>query len=363
MSILFILSMSAGLFSVFSGADHRLPLWQKRFWLAPNLVATKLAFTGAIDRRKNNSMKINCNMQTFLPAIVCLLMAGGGALLASTPPRIVQPTTIPTQAIFDVPVSGPPTNYLFRLSTNASRTMAFAPANGNQATDRLWLATNSTLWTWPVSLSCVGFAPNVGTSGNLMVLIAPDLVYFANHLAGVIGTNLIFHDTNGVLWIGSIDNEIHLQGDMALGILSRPAPASIVLPYIMPVGGVTNFPGGKIIKIPAFWLHNNKAQIEYTYISATPEYTPRGMPTGDFINVETGSGPFAGTPGTVGDSSSPLFTLYRNKLIFLGTATFGGSGLLGFGSAGSFSYISGQTNFAAWQRSGLTNGVRLLTAY
>jgi hypothetical protein len=241
--------------------------------------------------------------------------------------------------------------------------MAFAPANGNQATNELWLATNSTLWTWPVSLSCVGFAPNVGTSGNLMVLIAPKVVYFANHLAGVIGTNILFHDTNGVLWIGSIDNEIHFPGDMALGILRRPAPASIVLPYILPARGVTNFPGGKLIKAPAFWLHNNKAQIESTYISATPEHTPRGMSTGDFINVEIGSGPFAGTPGTVGDSSSPLFTLYRNKLIFLGTATWGGSGLVGFGSAASFSYISGQTNFTVWQRSGLTNGARILTDY
>jgi hypothetical protein len=308
-------------------------------------------------------MKKDFKMQTFLPVILCLLLACGGTLLATTPPRTSQAATVPTQAIFEVPVSGPPTNYLFSLSTNASRTMAFAPANGNQATDRLWLATNSTLWTWPVSLSCVGFAPNVGTSGNLMVLIAPNLVYFANHLSGVIGTNIIFHDTKGVLWIGSITNEIHLQGDMALGILSRPAPASIVLPYVLPPGGVTNFPGGKIIKIPAFWLHNNKAQIEFTYISATPEYAPRGMSQGDFINAETGSGPFAGSPATVGDSSSPLFTLYQDKLIFLGTATFGGSGLLGFGSAGSFSYISGPTNFAVWQHSGLTNGERIFNQF
>jgi hypothetical protein len=308
-------------------------------------------------------MKINCNLQTFLPAILCLVVACGGTLLATTPPRTSQPTAVPTQAIFDVPVSGPPTNYLFSLSTNASRTMAFAPANGNQATDRLWLATNSTLWTWPVSLSCVGFAPNVGTSGNLMVLIAPNLVYFAKHLAGVIGTNIIFHDTNGVLWMGSIDNEIRLQGDMALGILRRPAPASIVLPYVLPPGGVTNFPGGKIIKIPAFWLHNNKAQIEFTYISATPEYAPAGMSQGDFINAENGSGPFASSSATVGDSSSPLFTLYRDKLIFLGTATFGGSGLVGFASAGSFSFVSGPTNFIVWQHSGLTNGERILNQF
>ena len=308
-------------------------------------------------------MKIKFNLQTFLPAILCLLMACGGTLLATTPPRTSQPVTVPVQAGFDEAVSGSPTNYLFSLSTNASRTMAFAPANGNQATDRLWLATNSTLWTWPVNLSCVGFAPNIGASGNLMVLIAPNLVYFANHLSGVIGTNIIFHDANGRQWVGSITNEIHLQGDMALGVLSRPAPASIVLPYILPADAMTHFPGGGIRKMPAFWLHNNKAQIEFTYISATPEYAPAGMSEGDFINAENGPGRFAGTPATVGDSSSPLFTLYRNKLIFLGTATFGGSGLLGFGSAGSFSFVSGPTNFTAWQRSGLTNGVRILNQF
>jgi hypothetical protein len=303
------------------------------------------------------------NVHTFLVSVLCLLMACGSSLLAMTPPHTSSSAAVPAPAGFDQAASGSPTNYLFSLSTNTGRTMAFAPANGNQATNTLWLATNSTLWTWPVSLSCVGFAPNVGASGNLMVLIAPKVVYFANHLAGVIGTNILFHDTNGVLWIGLINNEFHLPGDMALGTLSRPAPASIVLPYILPVGGVTNFPGGKLTKAPAFWLHNNKAQIESTYISATPEYAPRGMSKGDFINVELGSGPFAGTPGTVGDSSSPLFTLYRNKLIFLGTATYGGSGLVGYGSAASFSYISGQTNFTAWQQSGLTNGARILTAY
>ena len=262
-------------------------------------------------------------------------------------------------------VSTSVTNYLYRLSTNTGRTMAFAPANGNQAVNTLWLATNSALWTWPVNLSCVGFATNIGTSGNLMVLIAPNLVYFANHLSGVIGTNIIFHDANGASWAETITNEIHFPGDMALGILRDPAPASIVLPYILPPDAVTNFPGGSLRKVPAFWLHNNKARIESGYISATPEYAPAGVSAGSFVNVELADGPFAGTPATVGDSSSPLFTLYKDHLIILGTATFGGGGrgFMGFGSLGSFSYISGHSNFLAWQRSGLTNGVRILKNY
>jgi hypothetical protein len=311
-------------------------------------------------------MKPNCNLQTFLPAILWLLMACGGTLLATTPPRAGLSTTVPTQAIFDVPVSGPPTNYLFSLSTNASRTMAFAPANGNQATDRLWLATNSTLWTWPVNLSCVGFAPNVGTSGNLMVLIAPNVVYFANHLAGVIGTNIIFHDANGGLWIGSITNEIHFPGDMALGTLRNPAPASIVLPYILPPNGATNFPGGGTGLVPAFWLHNNQAQVEYVFTRLAHLDAQAGIVFEPGLNVTTitRSSPFAGNPATVGDSSSPLFTLYYNRLIFLGTAFSGGSrGLLGYDNVGGFSYISAPDNFAAWQRSGLTNGVRILNQF
>ena len=292
-------------------------------------------------------------------------MACGGTLLATTPPRTSQPSAVPTQAIFDVPVSGPPTNYLFSLSTNASRTMAFAPANGNQATDRLWLATNSTLWTWPVNLSCVGFAPNVGTSGNLMVLIAPNVVYFANHLAGVIGTNIIFHDSNGVLWIGSITNEIHFPGDMALGILRNPAPASIVLPYILPPNGATNFPGGGTCGVPVFWLHNNKAQVELACTYFAHKEAMVGLVSESFLNVTT-TGPvlFDASPATVGDSSSPLFTLYYDRLIFLGTAYSGGSrGLLGYDNVGGFSYISAPDNFAAWQRSGLTNGVRILNQF
>jgi len=150
---------------------------------------------------------------------------------------------------------------------------------------------------------------------------------------------------------------------MALGILRDPAPASIVPPYILPPDAVTNFPGGSLKNMPAFWLHNNLGRIESTYISATPEFAPGSMSLGSFINVELVAGPFAATPMTVGDSSSPLFTLYNDRLIFLGAATFGGSGLVGYGSLGVFSYISGHTNFLAWQRSGLTNGVNIFTNF
>jgi hypothetical protein len=316
-------------------------------------------------------MKMKSNFETFLPAILCLFMAGGGTMLAMTPPRTNQPTAIPAQAmpaqaIVETPVFGSPTNYLFSLSTNASRTMAFAPANGNQAVNTLWLATNSTLWTWPVNLSCVGFAPNIGTSGNLMVLIAPNLVYFANHLAGVIGTNISFHDASGASWTGMITNEIHLSGDMALGILRDPAPTSIVLPYILPPDAATNFPGGGTCLLPAFWLHNNQARIEFVFTRLAHLEAQAGIVYEPFLNVSTitRSSPFAGTPATVGDSSSPLFTLYRNHLIFLGTTTSGGShGQLGIDYVGGFSYISGPDNFAAWQRSGLTNGVNIFTNF
>jgi hypothetical protein len=309
-------------------------------------------------------VKIKINIQAFIPAILCLLMACGGSLLATTPPRTSPSAAIPAQAAFDEAVSGSPTNYLFSLSTNASRTMAFAPANGNQAVNTRWLATNSTLWTWPVNLSCVGFAPNVGVNGNLIVLIAPRLVYFANHLAGVIGTNIIFHDVGGALWIGTITKEIHFQGDMALGHLRDPAPASIVLPYILPPDAVTNFPGGGSGPVPVFWLHNSQAQIESAFTHLAHEAHPTGLVYENYLAVNSSPGPFLGTPATIGDSSSPLFTLYRRDLIFLGTASTGGSrGRLGYDFVGGFSYISGPDNFSAWQRSGLTNGVRILADY
>jgi len=245
---------------------------------------------------------------------------------------------------------------LLRQSTNTSRTCAFAPANGNQATDRMWLSTNSTLWIWPVNLSCVGFAPNVGTSGNELVLIAPNLVYFANHLAGVIGTRIIFHDINGVRWVGTITNEVHLQGDMALGILSESAPPSIDLPYIMTPSATTNFPGGSIVSAPAFWLHNNDGRVESLKVVGVPEFAAGGIPFCSYISFGPGDGPFAGTLATVGDSSSPFFTVYKNHLIFLGASTFGGFGR----QVSTASFISGNTNFFVWQQSSLTNGARIL---
>ena len=213
---------------------------------------------------------------------------------------------------------------LLRQSTNTSRTCAFAPANGNQATDRMWLSTNSTLWIWPVNLSCVGFAPNVGTSGNELVLIAPNLVYFANHLAGVIGTRIIFHDIYGVRWVGTITNEVHLQGG--------------------------------IVSAPAFWLHNNDGRVESLKVVGVPEFAAGGIPFCSYISFGPGDGPFAGTLATVGDSSSPFFTVYKNHLIFLGASTFGGFGR----QVSTASFISGNTNFFVWQQSRLTNGARIL---
>jgi hypothetical protein len=207
-----------------------------------------------------------------------------------------------------------------------------------------------------MNLSCVGFAPNVGTSGNELTLIAPNLVYFANHLAGVIGTNVIFHDINGVRWVGIVTNEVHLQGDMALGMLRDSAPSTITLPYILTPSATTNFPGGTIVNAPAFWLRNNDARVESLVVADASDYIAANMGCGSFISFYKGPGPFGGTLATVGDSSSPFFTVCKNRLIFLGASTFGGFAP----QITSGSYISGNTNFFVWQRSGLTNGVRIL---
>jgi hypothetical protein len=256
-----------------------------------------------------------------------------------------------------------PTNYLYQLSLGTNGTSAYAPASGNASSTTLWLGTNSTLWTAPTSLACVGYASAISSQ---CCLVASNLVFISSHV-NFSGKTLTFHDTNGTGWFPVVTNQVLLGDDFGIGQLDRSAPASIPLPYLFSTNSINKLQGKTIVNYPAFWAHNSTAQIEYMYIDAA--YDGPGVNTGS--GVEYGSwispyanvtqGQWAASYAVSGDSSSPIFTMYDTNLVLLG-AMSGTGGSLGGGltTVGLGVFYSGYTNFSILQHSGLTNGLQIL---
>jgi hypothetical protein len=217
------------------------------------------------------------------------------------------------------------------------------------------LGINHAVWTWPVNLSCVGMA----SDSYQATLIAPDKLLTCGHYAGEQGKSVQFHDTNGKLWTGYVSNVVYVVADMCISLLSNAAPASIVIPAILPPDVTDYLPNHSLVGLPAFWVHKNGANgsnggtIQYDPVVQVAEANGFGG-RGTWMWVRhNGFGPFGnGASATGGDSGSPAFMMFSNTPVLLFAATTPGD------AAGMF--VSGPLNFAALAAGGYTNGMNIL---
>jgi hypothetical protein len=207
------------------------------------------------------------------------------------------------------------------------------------------LGTNTLVWTWPVNLSCVGHA----SDGYESVLIAPDKLLSCAHFGGEAGQTVTFHDTNGIAWTGVVTNTTAIA-DMVIAQLSNRAPASIVIPYVLPPDYTNYVAGHSLLWMPAFWLHKNTGHIDYAPVVSLDDSDLYGYGTWMGL-VHSSYGP-GGSAATGGDSGSPAFLSWSNHpvLAFATTLTPDAAGL----------FVSGLTNWNSLAALGLTNGMNVM---
>jgi hypothetical protein len=241
------------------------------------------------------------------------------------------------------------------LSTRLNA-LAVAPGKTwNYVPGATGLGTNQAVWTWPVNLSCVGIASDFYQA----TLIAPDKLLTCGHYGGEAGQTVQFHDTNGVPWTGHVARVVKVTGDLCLAYLSNAAPASIVIPAILPPDVADYLPSHSLRGLPAFWLHRNGSPgsaggtIQYDPVAQVGDFNgPGGF--GTWLSVcHNGFGPYGhGTSASGGDSGSPAFLVFSNTPVLLFAATVPGD------AAGLF--VSGEKNFPALAAAGGTNGMHIL---
>ncbi len=226
----------------------------------------------------------------------------------------------------------------YTLTSSTNKTASYDVTN---------LGTNSAVWTWPLNLSCVGRA----SDGYQSVLITSNTLLVCGHYGGEAGQTVTFHDTNGVPWVSVVTNVINVIADMEIAQLSNPAPASIVIPLVLPPDYLNYIAGHSLRGMPAFWLHKNSAHIDYAPVAEVADADWYGYGTWMAL-LHDGYGLYSGTPATGGDSGSPAFMSWSNNPILLFATT------LSPDSAGMF--VSGLTNWNSLAALGLTNGMNIL---
>ena len=221
-----------------------------------------------------------------------------------------------------------------------NRTASYNPNASN-------LGTNTAVWTWPINLSCVGYS----SSGFQSVLIASNELLACGHYGGEAGQTVTFHDTNGVPWVAVVTNTFHPIADLVIAQLSNAAPASIVIPYVLPPDYTNYLAGGHtLLGMPAFWLHKNTGHIDYAPIADLGDYGWYGY--GTWVRLNHANYGFSGSSATGGDSGAPAFLSWSNCPVLMFATTLSGD------ARGLF--VSGLTNWNALAALGLTNGLKVL---
>ena len=220
-----------------------------------------------------------------------------------------------------------------------SRTASYNPNASN-------LGTNTAVWTWPINLSCVGYS----SSGFQSVLIASNELLACGHYGGEAGQKVTFHDTNGVPWVAVVTNTIHPIADLVIAQLSNVAPASIVIPYVLPPDYTNYLVGHTLLGMPAFWLHKNTGHIDYSPIADLGDYGWYGY--GTWVRLNHANYGFSGSSATGGDSGGPAFLSWSNCPVLMFATTLPGD------ACGLF--VSGLTNWNSLAALGLTNGLKVL---
>jgi hypothetical protein len=173
----------------------------------------------------------------------------------------------------------------YALASAPNKTASYDPTLPN-------LGTNAAVWTWPVNLSCVGYASDNFQS----VLIAPDKLLSCAHFGGESGQSVTFYDTNGVPWVGVVTNVINVIADLDIAELSNAAPPTIVMPYVLPPGFENYLAGHTLLGLPAFWAHRNTGHIDYAPVAEVADANWYGY--GTWVLLYNNGYGYGGTPFT-----------------------------------------------------------------
>lgn len=238
------------------------------------------------------------------------------------------------------------TGDIHKLAANSRRTWSFNPSAPG-------LGSNRRVWTWPVNLSCVGYA----SDGYQATLIASNKLLTCNHYGGESGQSVQFYDTNGVSFVGHVAKVLNVLGDMDIAILSNSAPASIVIPYVFPPDYINHRSLPTLFLVPCVWLHKNTGQIQYEVVEGCGYRSLTGGAANEVLDLDSPCVPWSsfscGTGATGGDSGSPAFAVLDGSQtpILLFAATL---------PTPSGAFVSGEHDWAALAALGLTNGFNIL---
>ena len=229
------------------------------------------------------------------------------------------------------------------LALNTNQTWSYNPNTSN-------LGSNTAVWTWPVNLSCVGYA----SDGYQSVLITPNELLACGHYGGEFGQTVTFHDTNGIAWIAVVTNTVNPIADMIIAQLSNSAPSSIVIPYVLPPNYTNYIYNHTLVGLTAIWLRKNSSSIDYENINSVADNNSYGY--GTWMTVyHNNIGTFGnGTSASGGDSGSPAFMIWTNNVPILLFATTTPGDATGM-------FISGATNWYSLAHSSVgTNGLKII---
>lgn len=208
------------------------------------------------------------------------------------------------------------------LLTEMNASFNALSAHGTNAYTFATLATDTNLWIHSVRPSCLGISQ---PPGFLNVLFAPDWVLCAAHTSKTWGseTHLFILDSNNVAYAIPYSGTNYTLGDMCICQLVSNAPASCVVPWVLPPDWMDYFAGGVPTNMPAFWFHKNQGRVEalrfnngYTLQTRGPSMaTEAYLPD---VNSSQRGGSQVLSFATSGDSGDPAFTVIDGKLVLPG---------------------------------------------
>ncbi|MEP4078753.1 hypothetical protein [Haloferula sp.] len=165
-------------------------------------------------------------------------------------------------------------------------------------------------WPWKFDLTGIGW--DVSTA---VTAITPRHVVMANHYQRETGGKAVFHDRNGRPHTRTVIKVLHVQGDVALGLLDRPLPKSIRT-YPLPEISTENMDelaGAQVL------VTEQKRRLYFHQIKAT---------NGTFVRFQYDTRLDESKKKRLisGDSGNPSFLLSKGELVLIETHSSGGPG-------------------------------------
>lgn len=198
---------------------------------------------------------------------------------------------------------------------NAELQQFLRAGTNNHSPHIVGLATNKSLWTWPLDLSCYGQKTD---SDFGAVLIAPGLVVLNEH---VLPGRFTFTSTNGNAYTANVKEFQYVvypwggTNDWVYGVLESNMPPDITPAMVFPPEVTQYLTNGFFDGMQGFAIQRTTGNV----LSGNIVTYPSGA-----LGWEQGTNKFNGALGDIGDSSSPCLISLNGHIVHIFSTTSGG---------------------------------------